>query len=491
MSEEKTRTEDEPADRVQTNDPSRIGFVRQTIEENFPGLWPAVDMALSVSATLLLAKNTNPTALICVGGASSSKTTVADMFADADVTVSDQPEPHNLFYLSDSFSPAAFVSQAASRRTNELAKVDLLPRIRHRVLVTPELAPVFRGKDDELVKTFKIITRVLDGHGLKTDSGTHGARGYRGDYLFAWIGATTPFEDNVWRVMGQLGSRLFFQLMGDEDEEITVEMLVESEDQGDYSERLGACKEVVQAYLGDLFTRNGGIKSVQWDAKKDPLTVKETIAKLAKLLAAMRSEPTKEADPHHDHHGYVPAKEEKPWRANAVLRNLVRGHALVHGRTELALEDLPCIASVAVASMPPALGRVFTALVNKAGEPLTVGECKAALGVRHLETARKVMEELDRRGVASYEKLGLGLPGTITFHPRWSWCGTEEFAALLRGVPVKNPGVCVEGVSDGVTNDLVERQKEREEKRSTDPVHTHTPEKMTGSQELLDLREIQ
>jgi hypothetical protein len=84
------------------NPKPQIEAVRQTVEQHFPGLWLAVDAALSVSATLLLAKNTNPTALIYVGGASSSKTTVVDMFADADVTVTDRPEPHSLFYLSDS-----------------------------------------------------------------------------------------------------------------------------------------------------------------------------------------------------------------------------------------------------------------------------------------------------------------------------------------------------------------------------------------------------
>lgn len=462
-----------------------IEAVRETIDCHFPGLWPAVDAALSVCATLLLAQNANPTALIYVGGPSSSKTTVADMFADAAVTVDDKPAAHDLFYLSDSFTPAAFVSQAASRPTKDLPKVDLLPRIRHKVLVTPELAPVFRGKDDDLVKTFKIITRVLDGHGLKTDSGTHGARGYRGDYLFSWIGATTPFDDSVWRVMGQLGSRLFFFVMGDDSEDVTVEMLVESEEQGDYSERLDACKKVVAVFLRDLFKRHGGIRAVSWDIKKDARDVKEAIAKLAKLLAEMRSEPTKEANPENDHHGYVPAKREKPWRAHTVLRNLARGHALVHDRTELAHDDLPCIASVAVASMPPALGRIFTALVYKAGDSLSTAECKAALDVRHLETARKVMEELDRRGVASYERLSPGLPGTVTFRPRWSWCGTEEFAALLRGAPVKNPGLCVEAV----TNDLVERQKEREEERSINPPDTHTPEKMTGPPGLLEPRE--
>ena len=162
-----------------------------------------MDVGLAVSASLLLRDNRNPVAVIYVGGPASSKTTAADMFADELTMVADEGVQHPLFYLSDSFTAAAFVSQASNVPADKLAKVDLLPKIQHKVLVTPELAPTFRGKDDEgkddeLVKIFKIITRVLEGQGLMTDGGVQGRRGYRGDYLFAWIGCTTPFDQNVY-----------------------------------------------------------------------------------------------------------------------------------------------------------------------------------------------------------------------------------------------------------------------------------------------------
>src|SRR5437879_1668909 len=51
--------------------------VLATVERYFPRLGLAVDCALSVAATLLLKDNTNPVAVIYVGGPSSSKTTVA------------------------------------------------------------------------------------------------------------------------------------------------------------------------------------------------------------------------------------------------------------------------------------------------------------------------------------------------------------------------------------------------------------------------------
>ena len=115
----------------------------------------------------MLRANRNPVAVIYVGGPSSSKTTVVDMFADETTLVSDGDIQHPLFYISDSFTAAAFVSQASNVAPDKLAKIDLLPRIKHKVLVTPELAPTFRGKDEVLVKIFKIITRVLDLQGAR------------------------------------------------------------------------------------------------------------------------------------------------------------------------------------------------------------------------------------------------------------------------------------------------------------------------------------
>jgi hypothetical protein len=378
------------SDSEPANNPPSISTLRETVEKYFPGLWPAVDAALAVCATLLLKGNRNPTALVFMGGPSGSKTTVVDMFADEATMVQDDGAEHPLFYHTDNFTPAAFVSQAANRTAKDLEKVDLLPRLKHKVLVTPELAPTFRGDDDELVRMFKIVTRVLDGQGLMLDGGVHGRRGYRGDYLFAWIGATTPFEPAVWRVMGQLGSRLFFVVVPDE-EEVTVEMLVESNDNGDYGERLDICRRAIQSFLGELFKRHEGIRGVTWDESNDPQAVKRWIAQCGVALAAMRSEPTREADPQAEAHGYVPPKREKPWRAYTVLRNLARGHALIHDRYQLTNADLLVVARIAVDSMASEFSRVFKAIVANGEAPLTVSEAQVALGVKHPATARKVL----------------------------------------------------------------------------------------------------
>lgn len=114
-----------------------------------------------------------------------------------------------LTYRSDSFTAASWVTQAAKLKKEDLEKIDLLKRVQHKLFLTPEMATVFRGDPDVLTRSFSVITRVLDGQGSLSDSGTHGRRGYQGDYLFAWIECTTPFGAPVWKVMGQLGADWF------------------------------------------------------------------------------------------------------------------------------------------------------------------------------------------------------------------------------------------------------------------------------------------
>ena len=406
---------------------SDVAIVRSTVEEHFPRLWPAVDVGLATCATLFLADNTNPVALIYEGPPASSKTTVADMFAG-----------HPLCYRSDNFTPAAFVSHASNKKPAALAKVDLLPRIRHKVLVTPELATIFRGKEDELVNHFKIITRVLDGQGLMTDSGAQGRRGYEGDYLFAWLGCTTPFDQKVWRVMAQLGSRLFFLVM-DTGAEVTEEDLLAATEGLPYGTRLNTSRAAVHQFLTALQEECGGVRGVTWINHADPEPVRRWIARLSRLLVTIRSEPTRESDPA-DRSVFIPGKPETPHRAHAVLRNLARGHALVHGRRQLTASDLPAVARVVISSIPTKVRPVFTALVEASGKPLTVAQVQAALHVKHPETARSVMEDFATRNVAEYVEGGKGKAAIIRFRPKWQWCCEAEFQKMLE--PVTDRALC-------------------------------------------------
>jgi hypothetical protein len=259
---------------------------QETVKEHFPELWPAVDVGLSVCASLLLADNVNPVAVVYVGPPAAGKTTVVNMFAD-----------HELTCVSDSFTPASFVSNAANVTKEQLAKVDLLPRIKHKVFITPELAPIFRGKEDELVKQFSVLTRVLDGQGYVTNTGTHGERGYRGDYLFAWLGCTTPLDSKVWRIMAQLGSRLFFLELGGAGEQKGMQGMLDqlkaAHTGKPYNERLHECRVIIHRLLSALDIERH-VRGVKWDDTHDPSDVQDHLRNLAVLLAVMRSAPESE-----------------------------------------------------------------------------------------------------------------------------------------------------------------------------------------------------
>jgi hypothetical protein len=404
---------DSPASQRDT--PVDFATVRATVEEHFPALWPAVEGGLSTCATLLLADNVNPVALIYVGPPSAGKTTVVSIFDGA--KANGQP----LCYRSDKFTPASFVSQSAKATRKQLDRVDLLPRIQYKVLLTPELSTIFRGKQDELAERFSTITRVLDGQGLKTDSGTHGQRGYEGDYLFAWLGATTPFDTVVWKVMAQLGSRMFFLVL-DAVADPTLDELVTANSQlVSYKDGVAACQAAIHRYLAQMFALHGGVRKVQRDRwSSDPPEVLRVIARCAKLLATMRTVYDSESS----------VQPESPHRANAVLHNLARGHALICGRTTLIENDLPMIVQVTLSSIPRHRRATFLAFVRNSGEPLTVSEVGTAAEVsRH--SAEECMKEMEWLGFATFHREGTGKAAYLVIRSEWKWCMEDKLLPLF------------------------------------------------------------
>ena len=273
-----------------------------------------------------------------------------------------------------------------------------------------------------------MILRVLDGDGLTTDSGTQGRRGYSGDYLFAWLGGTTPFDAKVYELMAQLGSRLLFMIV-DDGLAVSVSDLMNSADQSpSYRTRVEACQIAVDAFLTDLRAYAGRARGHAWHPEADPGIIKKWIARSAMLLAAMRSEPVREGNLARGQL-YTAAKPEQPYRAHSILVALARGHALVHGRTMLDVDDVAPVVRVAVDSMPDQRRRVFKALVSSQNGQLTVAEVQKALNVKHHETAGHVVDELDRLGVMEFD--AGASPRVIRFQSDWVWCGDGTVAALL------------------------------------------------------------
>jgi hypothetical protein len=185
--------------------------LRNIVGENLSNLWDSLEFELSIQKILNIKDCTLPFAGIILGRGSSMKTVGIEMFRNSKNT-----------FFTDNFSAKAFVSHSTAVRKQDLEKIDLLPKIRNKLFLTPELSPTFTKKDDDLVEVLGIITRVLDGHGYESDTGAHGHRGYHGEYMFTWVGAAVDIPYKVHKYLGTLGPKLYFlrlpKVFKDDDE---------------------------------------------------------------------------------------------------------------------------------------------------------------------------------------------------------------------------------------------------------------------------------
>jgi hypothetical protein len=62
-----------------------------------------------------------------------------------------------LTFYTDSFTPSSLLSHNASLSEEQLQKIDMLPKMKNKLVLTPELAPLITGNEDELQKTLGII----------------------------------------------------------------------------------------------------------------------------------------------------------------------------------------------------------------------------------------------------------------------------------------------------------------------------------------------
>jgi hypothetical protein len=387
-----------------------LARVYRVVGENFPEVVSETIVCLSVAASLLLQDQQNPVAVNLEGVPSSLKTTVVDFFGAAD----------DKCYRSDKFTPKSFVSHSASISREKLQEVDLLPRIRHKVFLVPELAPLFGLRNEDLVESFSILTRVLDGQGLLTDSGVHGRRGHTGDYLFAWIGCTTPIPHNVWKAMGKLGSRFLFIEMPAE-EQSDAELVRGAAGGISYRDRVDLCREAVADFLEALWMETGGVRGVTWKRGADPEDVLLRIARFAKVLACLRGTISiwREGSGEDETYNFSTPVIEGPQRAMSLLYGLARGHALVQGRRQLTVDELPVVARAALESTPNDRRAVMRLLLANNGV-VTSAQLQEALRCS-APTARAILETLDKLGLGRLENPGPPVAATFYLDESFRW----------------------------------------------------------------------
>lgn len=430
------------------------------VKELFPALASATECCASVIAQLLVQDTTNCFGLILVDVPSSGKTICLNFFVGL----------QELVYTSDDFSPAALVSHAAQKKVKDLQGVDMLPKIRFKTLLLREMAAVFGDKDDDLRKKMHLLTRVMDGEGLETESGIHGKRGYQGDYLFMLLGASTPIALRVWKVMGGAGHRLFFLSLNSKRPDVD-ELHCMLQD-GNYKKREVAMRQMTHDFMRTLWRRFP--RGVEWDTEKNDVKATEWIARLASFVAHYRGEILVYSAWGDGEDGGGGRKElqhtrpqiEQPMRVMTLLYGLARGRAALEGRNYLLLRDLAPVIRIALDTAPdprPLMLRELITPDNKEEDYRRVVRAadvaesmKCAVG-----TAKKEMEKLIVLGIAKnlkgfedVEKPSDDLDDAITMVNKgrepakkeicladeYAWLVSPEFRGLCAEIGVELPG---------------------------------------------------
>lgn len=248
----------------------------EQIKKDFAPLAFAIEACASAMATLLLKDIGHCTTILLVDASSAGKTIVLNAVAGL-------PE---LVRTVDYLTGASFVTNTSNVKKGDLSKLDLLPQIKGKTLICRDMAPIFAAREEDLIRMMGVLTRILDGEGYETHTGTHGARGYSGDYCFVLLGATTPIERRVWKAMSRLGPRILcLKLHTAEKSETELAGQLRGTP---YQEKLRRCKEVTSEFFKALWAKCP--EGVEWDRSKDPESCVLIIVRCARLLCRLRGQ---------------------------------------------------------------------------------------------------------------------------------------------------------------------------------------------------------
>jgi len=343
-----------------------IQQVEAVVKRELPDCWLPLEACLSVIGAAMLKDVNHCIGLILVGDPGGRKGTTLTMLGSNDP-----------IYRVDDFTPASFVSHDAKKTTEELERIDLLPQIKHKILVVDELAPVFGKRYEDLVKSIAIVTKVMDGKGYYSTTGTHGRRGYEGDYRFNMLCGTIPPEHRTWQALGQLSSRWIFFNLG--------KASPPSDIRRDYGIALTECTRVVQQFLGGFWQ---GYATQDWDRSQDSEIWAELLRWSADTICRWRGLIRRQ-----DATGYNPPLVEVPYRLRESLYALARGHALLWGKQNIDWDDVTFTLDINQTNMPEDRYRAFRAFDKAVKEHENQGgsyENMFNIGIGLREAARAI-----------------------------------------------------------------------------------------------------
>jgi len=413
------------------------------VNEYFPEILLELDFVLSIKTILNIEDITLPFMGIVFSVPSSLKTQVIELLRKWFYS-----------YFTDKFTAKSFVSHSATVAKDKLKEIGLLPRIKNKILLTPELSPLFTGKEEDIKEQFGIITRLLDGNGLETESGVHGQRGYYGNYMFTWIGAAVDIPHSVYKFLSTIGFKIYFLRLP--RTKLTTNDLVEQLlAEKPFNEKMKEIEKLLLDYLNwfeicPISTGLQNVAKIEWDKIKDNKNIIKIIAELSQLLAHLRGNvyvsktddfmPIENNEQQQQQYHYQPKEFihglptiENPSHAAQQLYNLARGHALSYGRNYITIEDISLVLKVVLSTGSIERVLILDLLIANKGT-LTTSQITNAMRISN-NSAKRTMTEFKGLKLVTIERVGDNSNSEykITLNPTFKWFLTEEFKYLREG----------------------------------------------------------
>lgn len=414
------------------------------LEKYFPDMKLLTDFELAIKTILNIDDINLPFMGVVFGAPSSMKTKLLKLL---------RMLPYS--YPTDKFTARSFVSHSANMPKDKLSQVDMLPQIKDKILLTPELSALFTGKDDDIKEEFGIITRLLDGDGLETNSGVHGKRGYTGPHMFAWLGAAVDIPHNVYKFLSTIGFKIYFlrlpKIETNEDE-----LIQHIESENTFNQKIEEIDKLLMDYLAwfeicPISVGQDNKCRIEWKKENDDKDSIRIIARLALLLAHIRGSIYVYRTSEHEElipvsnnnnpatnnnnnigeaysHG-VPIIE-KPHRAMQQLYNLARGNALSYGRNYITREDLSLVIKVVLSTGSIERVLVLDLLIANKGR-LTTSIITQSMNISN-NAAKRTMTEFKGLELVTMDRLtdSSNSEHRISLKYKFKWFLEDEFAKL-------------------------------------------------------------
>ena len=365
--------------------------------------WNYFEACLSAICTLFLKDNKNPLGLVIIGHSAGSKSTILNMFKNL---------PNGLTHHTDKFTPASFLTQATNVPKDKLEEVDLIRKLPNRVLLVPDLAPMFGRKEQDVRESLSILTRVMDGDGLSNDGGVQGHREFNEECVFVLLGAVVKITPAIWRIVSEMGTRLLFMRMDRINIHSSQNKLIMSQlrNADSFELEISEIRKLVHELISDRI-ENIGIRKVSIQLPDE--TELELISKISELVAKLRITVDRESGLE---------QNEAPVRVAKQLINILKGRAIVYGRDKIIESDIQLALHIALSSVNECRGQIVKYAIEKCGEYIKLEEFVA--NTSYMST--KLREELN-----TLTQIGILVEGKDGNANRWKLDDKWEDLALI------------------------------------------------------------